>query len=74
MTVNISGLFGWKRIQKIGTSKFGVTKNPAARNTKLAVSILAAYDVVPEIDGLRPEQNIERAMDTFLLKRTQILQ
>ncbi len=74
MTVKIIGLFGWKRIQKTRTSKFGVTKNPVARDTKLAVSILAAHDVVPEIDGFRSEQNIERTMDIFLLKRTQILQ
>jgi hypothetical protein len=74
MTVNIRGLFGWRRIQKIGTSRLGVAKNSAAKNKKLAVSILAAYDVVPEVDGLRAEQNIERAMGTLLLKRTQILQ
>lgn len=74
MTVNKSSMLGWEKIEKVITSSFGVAKNPAARNARLAVSILAAYDVPQEAGGLEPEPHFERAMCTELLKRAQILQ
>ena len=74
MTVNKSSMLGWKKIEKAITSSFGVAKNPAARNARLAVSILAAYDVPQEVDGLEAGPHFERTMCTMLLKRAQILQ
>jgi hypothetical protein len=74
MTVNISSIFGWKKIQKVISSRFEVATNPTVKNARLAVSILAAYDVFFEPSELRAEPNIEKTMDAFLLKRTQTLQ
>jgi hypothetical protein len=74
MTLNISSIFGWKKIQKIVTSKFEVTTNPIAKNAGPAVSILAAYDMLFEASSVGAELNIERTMGALLLKRTQALQ
>jgi hypothetical protein len=74
MTLNISSIFGWKKIQKIVTSKFEITTNPITKSARPAVSILAAYDMFFEASGIGAELNIERTMGALLLKRTQALQ
>ena len=77
MTVNKSSMLGWKKIERVLTSRFGVVEKPAARNASaraLAVSILAAYDVPQEVGRLEAEPHFERTMCTALIKRAQILQ
>jgi hypothetical protein len=68
MTVHMSRVLGWKKVEK-GNAKFGFVKIPAALNKRLATSILAAYDNPQEAGDY-----FKRTVDALLLKRTQILQ
>jgi len=67
-------MLGWKKIEKVITSRSVAVESPAARNGRLAVSILAAYDVLQEESVLKAEPSYERTMCTALIKRAQILQ
>ena len=74
MTVHMSRMLGWKKVEKQSLPKFGVAEGPIAPNTRLAISILAACDIPQEI--WNPETNacLGTTVDALLLKRTQMLQ
>jgi hypothetical protein len=74
MTVHISRMLGWKKVEKRSLPKYGIAKSSIALNTRLATSILGAYDIPQEIRS--PETNgcLGRTVDALLLKRTQMLQ
>ena len=74
MTVRISRMLGWKKVEKRSLPKFGIAKGPIAPNTRLAISILAAYDIPQEIRSSETNACLGRTVDALLLKRTQMLQ
>jgi len=67
-------MLGWKKVEKRSLPKFGVAKGPITPNTRLAISILAAYDIPQEIRSPETNAYLERTVDASLLKRTQMLQ
>lgn len=74
MAVYISRMLSWKKVEKQSLPKFGVAKGPIAPNTRLAISILAAYDIPQEIRSSETNTRLARRVDALLLKRTQMLQ
>jgi hypothetical protein len=67
-------MLGWKKVEKQSQPKFGIVKAPIAPNTRLAISILAAYDILQEIRSSESNVCLGRTVDALLLKRTQMLQ